>query len=302
MPLAMLEGDESDKALMDAIRNETAPPEETPPEPPKAEEPAPAPEAKAPEPALAPTPPVEPAKPAEPPVSMVPLPALHEERQRRKELERRLAELEKPKPAAIPDETQDPIGTIAALKQQNEQFAQILQQQREEQIYAGRAQSKVQAYAQQHPEYNEQANFLHNFRIQQMRIMGTPEDQIVVRANEEAKQLFRWALDNDRDPAQMVAELAITSGWKPAAAPAAPAAPAPAPAPAPPKPPIQESEETIERLERGRRAAISSSSGGGAPPASEELALDRIVELEGAAFDKAVAKFMAREKANGNWR
>src|SRR5690242_1533901 len=99
-----------DKSALDAMRQEQAipEPETKPDEVAKPEEAKPAAEV---------TKPVEEKKP----VRMVPHEALHEERVKRQALEQRLKDLEaaKPKPEAPKaiDETQDPIGALAELRQ-----------------------------------------------------------------------------------------------------------------------------------------------------------------------------------------
>src|SRR5690242_11783776 len=156
-----------EKGLLEAIKTEQAPPEpEKPTEAAPAEEKSAEVETKPAEVAKTPE-----KKPDERP-RLVPHAALHEERERRKELERRLAALEKPAAPVtppIPDETTDPLGAIASLKAQ---IADFQKQQEEaknhavaEQTYALKAQGWIEPYRAEHPEYDDQANYLYSFRL-----------------------------------------------------------------------------------------------------------------------------------------
>lgn len=289
MPIENLTETAEETAQFEAMLNEQAPPEPKQPEP----TPQPEPEPK-PEPAAEPAKAAEPPKETEKPVRLVPHQALHEEREKRKQLEQRLAALEKeqqPAPPAgdqEPDETTDPIGTIAWLKAQRaKEQAERAEAQRQQdylQDLGRKVQTRVDAYAAEHPEYKEQVHFLREFRFRQLMDLGVYTPQAAaqqIQAEEIA--LGKMAVDYDLDPGEIVSKQAALAGWKPKEpeAPAKPETPTPAPAP--------EAAAKIERLAKGQAAAVSSSGAGGGGPAAE-MTLERLLELDGAAFDEAFKK------------
>lgn len=275
----------AETAAIESIRNET-PIAEAPPEKPvetakPAEEQKPAAE-----------------KPkAEERVRLVPHAALHEERVKRQNLERRLQELEsaKPKPEPVPelDEHTDPIGVIGQLKAKLASYEQRTQQEQEQaramEDLGRRVGARVAAYAAEHPEYTEQVKFLRQSRYEELQDLGYEDEQIVRQLMQEEVALGQRALETDRDPGEMVASMAKRRGWK-----AADPNPEPNPAPevkhAPQavaiKDEIAKTEAKIARLEKGQRAARSPSTGGGGA-AENELSLEAIANLDGAAFDAA---------------
>lgn len=280
---AILAETPEDTAALEAMRVEAPIVEalpEKPAEPAKAEEPKPAAE-----------------KPkAEERVRLVPHAALHEERVKRQNLERRLQELEtakpKPEPVAELDEHTDPIGVLSELKAKLRGYEENQRKAEEARAFTEdlgrRVGARVQAYAAEHPEYAEQVKFLRQSRFEELQDMGYEEESIVHQLMQEEMALGQRALDTDRDPGEMVASMAKRRGWKAAAADPAPVAePAkPAPQAAAIKEEIAKTEAKIERLEKGQRAARSPSTAGGGAP-SPELSLEAIAELDGAAFDAA---------------
>lgn len=243
------------------------------------------------------------AKPAEPkeekPVRLVPHQALHEarletkkERDARVLLEQRVAELEKgnrPQPQSgdqEPDETTDPIGTIAWLKAQRareqQEREQVTQQTAYLQDLQRKVQTRVDSYAAEHPEYVEQIKFLREFRFKELTEgLGYPPETAAAQVQNEEIVLGKMAVDQDMDPGAMVAKLASVRGWKQKEEPKSetPAAPKPDP----------EAEKKIERLQRGQKAAVSPSGAGGGGP-EPEMSLEQLLTLDGAAFDKAFEK------------
>lgn len=283
----VLKETEQETAEFEAMMREEAPPAappapaDPPPEPPAPEakaEPEAAPAAEKPAPAPAP----------EKPVRLVPHQALHEERETRKRLERELAEIKArlappPSPAdEMPDEQTDPIGTIRWLKAQREREDRERQEAQQQQAYmadlAQKVGSRVTAYAAEHPEYNEQVKFLREFRFRELvEGLAMPPELAARQIQQEEFALGQMAVTQDLDPGAMVAKLATVRGWK------AKEAEKPAPAPAP------EAVQQIDRLERGRRAAVSPSAAGGSGP-EPAMTAEALLALEGAAFDQAFAK------------
>lgn len=231
---------------------------------------------------------------------LVPHAALHEERVKRQALEKRLQDLESAKPKADApaelDEHTDPIGVIGQLKaklagyERNQQEAQ--QQSAAMEDLGRRVGARVQAYAAEHPEYPEQVQFLRRSRYEELQDLGYEDEAIGRQLMQEEVALGQRALETDRDPGEMVASMAKRRGWK-AADPDPEPNPNPEPKPAPQEAAIKEeivkTEAKIARLEKGQRAARSPSNGGGGAP-SNELSLEDIANLDGAAFDAAFSR------------
>lgn len=297
MAIEMLNESASDAAAMAAMQNEAPPPE---PAPEPAPAPAPAPEPAPDSPIAKAEPASEPAQPKQQQPRLVPHAALHEERVRRQQLEQRLRELEqKVVPQAQPgdqppDESTDPIGAINWLKGQLRQQTEQQQRAAQEQAYwadlSSRVQTRVNAYAADHPEYVDQVKYLREFRYRELSEgLGYPPQAAMAQVQREEMELGRMAVEQDLDPGEMVARLASVRGWKAAAAAAAPTqAPAAPPVSLAPQPvalPVA-AEQRVERLARGQKAAVSPSTAGGGGPAAE-MTLEQLARLDGAAFDQA---------------
>lgn len=300
MALAALEESSGEKDLLQQMREQ---PKEGPQaviEQPKAAETKPEETklAEAAKPAETP-PPAEQKKPER----VVPIQALHEERRARQELERRLKDLEakgaQPK-VDEPDETQDPIGAISRLKQEVAQYRQAQEQAKAEQALGAKVGARIRAYAAEHPEYPEQHQFLLQSRVAEMRLLGHDDASIAQSLRAEEMSLGQMAIDRDLDPGQLIAEMAKARGWQPKT----PAKQEEAkPDPKIDTPTIKEAEQAIERLERGQRAAKSSSSSGGGAAPTGDLSIEEIANLNGAAFDSAMAKYLRQAKDDPSaWR
>lgn len=272
-------------AQFEAMLNETPLPE------PKVEEKPP--EQKAEDPPKQDEPPKEQPKAEDKPVRLVPHQALHEERERRKQLEQRLATLEKaqqpqPQPGdQEPDETTDPIGSIAWLKAELKRERDEKEQARAQQAYLSdlgqKVQTRIDAYAAEHPEYPEQVKFLREFRFRELTEgLGYPPQMAAQQVQHEEIALGKQAIDNDLDPGAMVAKLASVRGWKAKE-------PDPPPQAQAPKEQAKAAEEKIDRITRGQKAATSSSGSGGGSP-DDEMTVEKLLSLQGKAFDLAWSK------------
>jgi outer membrane biosynthesis protein TonB len=284
-----IELSETETQQFEAMMNGTEmPPEPEPspqPEPEPKPQPEPKPEVKAEE---QPKPQPEPEKA----VRLVPHQALHEERERRKALETRIAELEKaakPQPTGdeMPDETTDPIGTIAWLKAERAKEQKQQEEQRAQHAYlqdlGQKVTARIDAYAKEHPEYKEQVDFLRDFRFRELTEgLGYDPRYAAQQVQQEEIALGKMAIDNDLDPGAMVAKLASVRGWKVKEE----AKPDPKPEPTP-KPSADE--QKLEKITKGQKAAVSPSNAGGGGPEAE-MTLQTLLGLQGAAFDAAFAK------------
>lgn len=250
--------------------------------------------------------PVETAKPAETeqpkrPVRLVPHEALHEERIKRQNLERELAELRKPKAPAQEqsadiDENENPLGAIAALKAKlkaiEDQGAEAQRQHQEGREIVQRMGPRLEAYTKDHPEYPEQFSFVRQSRARELQLLGHDEQSIAIQVQQEEMALARHVLANDLDPGAVIASLAEARGWR---------AKEPSPAveeKAAPKP-AKEAVEKIDRIAKGQKAATSSSGGGGGGTVNDEPSIEDLLGLDGAAFDKAASKWIKDGKRAG---
>lgn len=297
----------ADAAEFDAVAAGTAP--EAPPEPAPAPEPAKAtPEAPKAEPAKA----AEPEKPEAPKPDerpkFVPHAALHEERLKRQELERKLAALEagikQPEPetpAEIDPET-DPIAALKEIRDFQQRQKQETEQQNQLRAFDSRVQAHEQDFAAATPDYGDAVAFLREARATQIKAAAealgkviTPQDIGAILLH-EARTTSHEALTNGRNPGEVFYTLARSFGYtgKKAADPAPTPAPEP-PAPAPQVLPTKEAEATIDRITRGQKAA--SKVGGGEAPDADDMSLEVGAKLEGAAFDRWFDKFSKAQRA-----
>ncbi len=293
MAVAAFEETAGEKALTAAIKGEqeyVAPKEEGPKEDNVSRETIVTPEKPAAEKAT------EPAKPQR----LVPHQALHEERTKRQALERQLKEIEarttQAPPPEIPDETKDPIGTITALRQEIERAKQERAASYQMQQLASQVQSRIASYAQEHPEYIEQMQFLRKSRADDLRDLGHTDGEIGQIIAAEEMSLAKMAVDKDLDPGEMIAKFAVRRGWQAKAPPVLDLLIPPVVVP-----PAAAAAAQIDRLERGQRAATTSSRSGGESPRGE-MTIEDIVKLNGKAFDDASARFINSQKGTPNWR
>lgn len=301
MALDFLSESPSDAAEASAMKAETIAPNPEPAAPPSpAPAPAPAAAPAAPEPPKAaepaPAPKVEPApvKKDGAPVGYVPNAALREARETIQARDRRIAELEgrgqqpTPEPAKEIDPETDPIAALKEVREWQQTQRDLQKQQTQIREFSTRVQAHEADWAAANPEYAEQVKFLHDFRASQLEALGFTREQIGAQLQQEALQTADIAFRNNKNPGEVFSTLAIKSGWKAKAA-----ASAPTPAPAAPAPDVEqkraESEAALERISRGQKASRATAGGGGNEPA-EDMTVERLASLNGAAFDAAMEK------------
>lgn len=225
----------------------------------------------------------EPVKEPEKPVKLVPHQALHEERERRKQLEQRIAQLEAAaQKANAPEPIDSDVDPLAALKEVREwrdQQVQQVQQAEQLRAFSGRIQSEEAVWAAENPDYGDQITFLRESRANELAALGMSREQIGQQLMIEALQTADVAFKSGKNPGEVFSTLAVTRGWK-----------AKEPVKEEPvKEPSKEAAEKVERLARGQKAATSSSgSGGGAP--DDEMTVEKLLALKGKAFDDAFEK------------
>lgn len=190
-------------------------------------------------------------KAVKPPKGFVPNVALREEREARRKAEARAAEQErnyatlqarldtlqqiaqaqtqpKAEPQQIPDETTDPVGHFRARTLALEEQLKQLSQAQQQQIQQSNLQTNVQRltqiatsqeaeFAKANPDYNEAANYVRTMRDAQLTALGVADPAARQQAlQHEALNIAAAALQQNRNPAQVIFEVAKATGWKPA--------------------------------------------------------------------------------------
>jgi hypothetical protein len=222
----------------------------------------------------------------------VPLKALQEERQKRAELERRIAMLEQlrtqpQEPEQAEEEIDEHTDPIGALTKTRQELAE-LKRAREQEVYvqqlnqiASRAEAE---FSQKTPDYTQARDFIRQGRAKELQMFGVPNDQIpVIIANEE-RQLVQAALQQRRNPAEVVYEIAKARGHGVQAAP-------------PPVQPAAPDPVAKTELQAAKQAVAPSVSSGGKPPKGE-LTPEALLNLNGAAFDAAWNKMFKGNKSS----
>lgn len=256
---------------------------------------APAPQAQAPDETAPETPQEAPASPSEggdDVQKVVPLKALQEERRQNKELAERLAQIEQAmrqqqqsKEEAQPDDQgpdpeTDPIGALKWERQKRIEYEQQMQarqgQERLTNVYA----SSAREFATKTPDFKDAYEFAITSRGKQLAALGYDVASINETIRNEEMNLAAQALQNGRNPAEVIYEFAKSYGYQgKAPVQAAPLANAPAVDPA-----------TAATLQKAKAAAATSITSGGKPPKSD-FDPSSLADLKGAAFDSAWEKF-----------
>ena len=218
----------------------------------------------------------------------VPHQALHEERQRRKELQRETDQL-KQNQAVLNDRFQqlwqvvqpqqqapqfrdpktdtDPMEALAhnqailaqqaqeaaQHRQQNEQRNQIQEHARR---LTGWASAKAQEYAQENPDFPEAYKHIRMVRAQELQAMGYTGPELVERLHNEELNVFHEAQQRGLNPAEIAFNMAKAAGWKPK------------------EPEKSSPEQKIESLNKGAQAAKTLGAGGSSAgmPTPEQIA------------------------------
>lgn len=174
---------------------------------------------------------------------VVPLQALHEERRERQRLQAEIAEsrrlhseqmerinqrlemLTTPQ-RQMPTRDEDPVGYLdQRIGQLTETQRAILErdQQREQQAVQAQQYQRVathviqtaQAFEKAVPDFKEAVAHLNETRVRQLVVLGVPEDQATVQANQELDQAaVQWTVQG-KNAAEVAYEFAKAQGYKP---------------------------------------------------------------------------------------
>lgn len=230
----------------------------------------------------------------------VPLSALHEERERRKELKAELENVRRqqmemeaqlrqymtavtPKEENVPDPDTDPLGALSYnLQKINERQAQIEewrakqtqieQQTQYEAQLRQRAAAVAQEYTKANPAFPDAYAFVQKSRIEELQALGYNQDQAAAIYLDNEKAIVEKALQEGANPAERIYKLAQVRGFRPGTA-------------------EQPTQQKIKQIDEGLKASKSLSGGG----AAQQYSLDNISAVDLASlsdkeFDALYAK------------
>lgn len=223
----------------------------------------------------------------------VPYGALHEERERRKELQRQIQEVSSknqrmeerfqqmvdrlafPQQQAqqqMPSYEEDPVGTLRSrqeamerfLTQQAHEYTQRQQQEVAQNQFINRYYSSAQAYAKENPGFADAYQHLSQARFKEYQMAGfSPEESASLVNKEEAEIVFK-AYQDGVNPAERLYSLAKLRGYKESE--------------------LKANEQKIDQLEKGVQASRSLSGSSG--KSNKPMRLEDIAELPDDEFEK----------------
>lgn len=235
----------------------------------------------------------------------VPYGALHEERQRRKELQQEierirqeqlqsaqvmqqvLQQMRQQQEPPAPTVDDDPVAYFQAKQREQEEqlrmVAENLQQRQEREQQEYQQQQFVSAYrqaasefSQKTPDFNDAYKFAIDHRANELRAAGYPAEMIpqILRSNEA--EIVSLAFQQGINPAEKIYEIARIRGWKGA--------------------PQAEPEQKMQTLEKGVKASKPT---GGAPQGGEvtlEALAEASSEMDAKEFNDLWAKFARSQR------
>lgn len=235
---------------------------------------------------------------------VVPYGALHEERERRKELQRTVAdeqarvrkleeafqkvlERQNSNPAPVPNYEDDPTEALRVkteqlertLQNHNQTLTQQQQQaenQRQYGEFVDRYAASAQAYKAENPEFAPAYNHLMQTRLDELIAMGYNQAEAVNIRTQDEIAIAAKAYADGVNPGERLYALAKMRGFSQAQ----PQAQAP----------IADAAQKLDQLEKGLNASKSLSNASG--QATTELTLEALASMEDADFDKAWEKVM----------
>src|SRR6056297_1496286 len=163
-----------------------------------------------------------------PPEGFVPHAAMHQERVKRQELEKKIAELEaKVSPPETPQEPQwvdpleDPEGhrkwqehNYSKLQDRLDREEQQRQQTFQAQQRMERAAQLEQEFAQKTPDYSQATQFLHQQKVAELQAMGYGDQEIQAQISRDANAIFDAASSAGINPAQLLYMRAKEAGYQ----------------------------------------------------------------------------------------
>jgi hypothetical protein len=230
----------------------------------------------------------------------VPLGALHEERERRKELQRQVQEqqqrtqlmeqrfqqmMERANQTPVPNFEDAPLEHLqlnqARLEKQLQQQNQTLQQRQEAerrqqqvQHFNNRYEESLYKYREAQPDLTEAMQYLAKAKVEEYQAAGYSLQQAKQLLHEDETAIVANAFNAERNPAETIYKLAKVRGYKPASE----------------KP--ADAQKKLDQLESGLKASKSLGTGGG--KASDKFSLEAVAQMSNDEF----SDFIANDK---NW-
>ena len=184
----------------------------------------------------------------------------------------------------IPDPDENPIEALQWLmksQQQTAQQQQQAQQQTQQMQYVDQVKqnyaSAAKQYEAQQPDFKDAYAHLIKSRVEELELNGLDMDRIRQQLDNEELGFAIEAINSGVNPAERLYKMAMVRGYRPASKPN----------------PVAQERPSAE-LEEAKRAAATNTNRS-APP-GRKMTLEEIGDLDGAAFDKALARW---EKENG---
>lgn len=214
--------------------------------------------------------------------------ALHEERERRKELQAQLRERDERQakmeerlsqlmaalnaPGSEAAE-EDPIAKLNRLDKTVNEIHSTSERQRkqgeEESRFVQRYTESARAFAQDAPDFMEAYNYLMNDRLKELQALGLTGDDAQAELVANERYIVEKAYAAERNPAEAIYELAKHRGYGRKAE-------------------GQDSEKKIERFDKGASASKSLGSGGKPPQA---LSLDNLADMSDEEFSRVWSQY-----------
>jgi hypothetical protein len=218
--------------------------------------------------------------------------ALKEERERRKQLQQKVADMEDKQTrfnqriaSAFSDEQtvqkapvfeENPAeylrDKVEKTEKSTEELSNFFKQQQTMTVLAGYGQSKINEFKQSTPDYDAAYAFARKDRVEEiLELEGCTEAEAQFRANREEVALLASCKEKGKNPAEAIYKYAKRRGYKPAEGEE-----------------TSEAEQTIDRIQKGQAASKSLSSSAGKPTAG--LTMEKILAMD----DEEFADFKAK--------
>lgn len=163
-----------------------------------------------------------------PPEGYVPHQAMHAERLKRQELERRLEAIEAERQKTqeeSPPEFVDPLENPDAYRkwaeyqakqpqQAVQQLQDQLQQQQQQQMVMADVQKSESEFASKTPDYQNAISHLHSTRVSELQGMGYAHQEIQAQVQRDAQAIYQAAKQIGMNPAEMAYMRAQSLGYK----------------------------------------------------------------------------------------
>jgi hypothetical protein len=185
----------------------------------------------------------------------------------------------------LPDNEDDPVGDIAALKRALKLYRQRevenegqTAQQRAMEREVGKVRTAMteseEDFSVEHPDYFDAAKFYREARVEELKDAGYSGQRLDSKLADDLFGVVRMSLESGQDPAERVYALAARRGFKPGA---------------------KRADKNLDKLKSAQESGVRPV----ARQAGNSLGWNDVAKLDGAARDKAWAKLRERELSRG---